>query len=241
MNLKSLVISSFICIAAQPTLAVAEQKRTRLYGPLETVINCDIKSPSEFSFRVEANFSNAQASNDDVEITQDSRLPKSCQADKINRFEDISPRYYTQTIAPLYLASSAQLRRAFQYMNNTYPLLKDHKETVETIFGDIQCLSEYYTFTVQGGFIYKSDFPEATRYQDTLGVMTPAMIWMLIDRDDGDQMAFLIDNGKKTTVNNSIVSIGKLMEITGRKFKINSTDPDMVNVKYKTVWPCAKA
>lgn len=241
MNFKTIISISLTAVAALPTHSLADQNRTRLYGPLETVINCDIKSPSEFAFRIDANFSNVASSSDDIEITQDSRLPRSCQTEKINRFEDISTRYRTQTIAPMYLATSTQQRRAFQHMNNMYPLLKDNKQTVDTIFGVIQCLSEYYTFTVKGGFVYKTEFAEATRYQDTIGVMTPAIIWMLVDRDDGDQMAFLIDNAKKTSINDSIVSINKLMEVTGKKLTITSNDPDMGNVKYKTVWPCAKS
>lgn len=241
MKIKYLSTILLLSLAGVSTSTIAEQQRTRLYGPLESIVDCDTKSPLSFKFNVEANFSASLDDSDDFELAQDSRLPKACVAKKINRFEDIFPRYKTQTIAPPYIAGNTQQRRSFYFMNNVFPANSDNKVIYETLFGNLQCLSQYYTFTVQGGFIYKPEFEDHNRYEQTLGMATPYQVWYLVNRDDGDQMAFLIDNHTKTTVSKSIVSIDHLSKATGRKFKITSDDPDMLFVKYKSVWPCGKA
>jgi hypothetical protein len=219
----------------------ADQPRTRLYGPLESVIDCNIQSPTTFKFSVLKNYSDVENLKDDYEITHDTRLPKECLSRKLNRFEDVSSSYYTQNVAPMFIADNTQLKRSFNFMNNVYPVIKDNKEVFDTIFGNLQCLSQSYTFNVVGGLIYKADFEEHDRFSSTLGVLTPRKIWLLVNRDDGDQMAFLIDNEKKTSISRSIVSIDHLQVETGKKFEITSDDPEMVFVKYKKVWPCSRS
>lgn len=221
------------------TLTFAAENRTRIYGPLETVIDCTTKSPVAFKFEVANNASELGMDSSDFELTNDSRLPKRCVANKINRFEDINSRYLTQNLAPTYIAETEALRNAFHHMNNVFPAFYDNKGIFATIFGNVQCLSAHYSFKVEGGFIYDSQSEADMTYGQSIGVRTPSAVWYLLNRDDGDQMAFLIDNTKTTTVTKSITSIAHLQEITGKELKITSKDPDMALVKYNKVWPCS--
>lgn len=219
----------------------ASQPRTRIYGPLESTIDCDTKSPTSFKFTIDKNFSEVVIQSEDFEITQDARLPRDCVAKKINRFEDVYGSHMTQNLAPFFIAENSQTRKSLNYMNNVFPAIKDNKEIFDSVFGNIQCLSQSYTFQVLGGFIYKPDFEDHNKFSSSIGVLTPFKTWFLINRDDGDQMALLIDNSKKTSLSKAIVSIDHLSKETGRTFTVTSEDPDMLFVKYKKLWPCSIA
>jgi hypothetical protein len=239
-NIKNIcAFSTFVFLTIAASSAEASQPRTRMYGPLESVIDCTIKSPQSFKFSIDKDFSSSVIISDDFELTQDSRLPRDCVAKKINRFEDVYSSHMTQNIAPIFIAENDQTRRSFNYMNNVFPALKDNREIFESVFGNMQCLSQSYKFSVQGGFLYKQDFEDHDKFSSSIGVLTPYKIWLLINRDDGDQMALLIDNSKKTSISKTIVSIDHLSQETGKTFTITSDDPDMLFVKYKKLWPCS--
>lgn len=226
-----------ICLSSSYSALANSSVTNMRYSTFNAQINCIHKLTTRVDYTIKTEYYDKVE-----EITRfgnDALISRSCHQTMTTPYEQgTDGKVFSGSLVPYFLSEDDSAAKiTYGYMHNQVPMSKNAQLVVNDIQENLRCLAPYYSFKVTAGLHFESNGRNFNAIREGYGASYPSHIWMAIERDDGDVMAVLIENGSTNRVRDSLTTLRAIEQVIGEN-TIENRDFDILRTRYNNFWPC---